>query len=497
VLLASPLAATPNAPNGRPNARPAGDAELAGLLARSLPIVEQAGATADGGRGGADVVQAQYDAARDLEEALQWLPPVSSGCAQRLRAAHQLARGEILQAEGFDRPSARVAARGASLAATAARALRATPPCSRGKAVHARRIAPLLFPTSDEAFSGNVFARAPARTAHVQVIVDERASTYVSAGAGLLNLKLTIPPGLHTLELRFRDSRNHLLSLQRSVSASMLPSNWRATRPALREDRALDARLAALANSFDGQSAIWVQNLRSGREGSWNADARFPAASTVKLAVLIAALNKLGPHPENSTAYYDVRALATWSSNLAANRLLRTLAGSEAAGAALAQATLRRVGASSSTYTGDYRVGTAVTRPTDAPDPPLLVSQRTTTARDLARILELIARAAGGDADALRTSELTPHEAKLALGLLLASQPAADNLGLFRPWLPPPFPLAQKNGWISQARHTAAILYAQEGPRIAVLLTFRSTGLTRLEAAALGRAVVRIALAVR
>src|SRR5581483_5685541 len=97
-------------------------------------------------------------------------------------------------------------------------------------------------------------------------------------------------------------------------------------------------------------------------------DARFPAASLVKLALLVAGLGRLGPHPEQASGFYDLQQLTGWSSNLAANRLLRTLAGSEQAGTQLAQNTLDRLGASSSTYTGDYRVGTALHHTTDAPD---------------------------------------------------------------------------------------------------------------------------------
>ena len=53
--------------------------------------------------------------------------------------------------------------------------------------------------------------------------------------------------------------------------------------------------------------------------------------------------------------------------------------------------------------------------------------------------------------------------------------------------------MAQKQGWLHDARHTAAILYGQAGPTIAVLLTYRP-GISRLEAAALGRSVVQVAL---
>jgi hypothetical protein len=480
---------------GSPPAAP-GDGGLASVLARGLPAVEQAGRAADHGRGGSDAVQAQYDAARDLDDALVRLPPVSRGCGTLFRTARSFARGAILEAEGYDRASPALAVRGTRLRTSAQQALsRITRDCSAGPVYRPRRAAQLLSPASGEPFDGRVRARAPAGAAEVELRVDGRGQAAVAIHARRLALRLDAAAGRHDLELRFRSRRGRLLAVQRSAGVWLLPAaSTGVARPGW-DDRALDARLRSRAAAFSGQTAIWVQNVRSGRRGSWNADARFPAASTVKLGLLVAALARLGPRPERTPAFYDVRQLASWSSNLAANRLLRTLAGSEAAGAGVVQATLDRLGTTASTYPGNYRVGTAVRRPIGAPDPPPLVSGRTTTARDLARILAVLASAAGGNGRALRTAGLSLHEAKLALGLLLDSQPTSDNIGLLRPWLPPGFPVAQKNGWLRQARHTAAVLYAPDGPRIAVLLTFRSAGLTRVDATLLGRSVVRAALA--
>ena len=53
-------------------------------------------------------------------------------------------------------------------------------------------------------------------------------------------------------------------------------------------------------------------------------------------------------------------------------------------------------------------------------------------------------------------------------------------------------PLAQKHGWISAARHSAALIYTPTGLRLAVVLAHRP-GLTRREAAALGARVYALA----
>jgi hypothetical protein len=179
--------------------------------------------------------------------------------------------------------------------------------------------------------------------------------------------------------------------------------------------------------------------------------------------------------------------MTTWSSNLATNRLLARLVRSGPATAALA-----RVGATASTFTGGYLVGTQVAPglpAEDAPDPPPRMSRRVTTAADLARVLSTVHAAAAGDRAALGRSGLTLHQARLALGLLLRSQPRDDNLGVFAGALAPGTPAAQKHGWFSSVRHSAAIVYGPGGARILVCLTHRP-GISRAEASALcGRMV--------
>ncbi len=76
-------------------------------------------------------------------------------------------------------------------------------------------------------------------------------------------------------------------------------------------------------------------------------------------------------------------------------------------------------------------------------------------------------------------------ERVLALELLLASWKGGDNAGLVQPFLPG-VPVAQKNGWLSDARLTASIVYARSGPKIVVVLAYRPK-LPYREAQSLGK----------
>ncbi len=269
---------------------------------------------------------------------------------------------------------------------------------------------------------------------------------------------------------------------RRPARLARLPALQKAA-PEGRRDARASARLARLGRAFPGWAAIWTHDLVTGSTAGWNSDAQFPAASTVKLGVLLAALRR-GP-AIGSPLDYDLRAMTGWSSNLAANRLLARIGGASAV-----EAALRRVGATRSTYPQGFRVGTAV-HGLDVEKPPPRVSGRVTTAHDLGRILYVLHAGALGNAPALHRSGLDKSRAAYALSLLLASQPTGNNVGLFRRWLPAGTPIAQKNGWLHDARHTAAIVYLRTGPQILVVLTYAPA----LELAAAQRLGLRVIVA--
>ena len=104
----------------------------------------------------------------------------------------------------------------------------------------------------------------------------------------------------------------------------------------------------------------------------------------------------------------------------------------------------------SSTYPGPYRATTAW-RP---PGP----HTRVTTAHDLGRALYRLHAGAHGSSRALRLLGLSRRQAIVALRVLASAQPVGDNAGLLRPWLAGAT-VAEKNGWLSDTRTTAAIVY--------------------------------------
>ncbi|MFN2471190.1 MAG: serine hydrolase [Gaiellaceae bacterium] len=459
------------------------DRSVLAAMRVQLPAAERASAV---GLGSPVFTQQQYDAARVLEGALPPLERVSRSCRPLARALAGYAAGLVTAAEGVDRLDGGRIAAGQARAASAGRRLDALGrTCRPGREPPASaRFEAITSPRGGAVFYGDVVAVNHGDEARFYVNGARVAA--VASKAPVVRFRLARSPSWYRLEVRFvRDGRP--VGRSRARIAYLLPPSARVARPVTGGDEAFARDLAGLGASFGGYAGIYVHDLRTGRAAGWNASARFPAASTVKLGVLVAALARWRSERDDLRLDAELRALTGWSSNLATNRLVRMLGGgSEAAGARAVEAALRRMGATRSTYPQGYRVGTA------AGGEPPLVSGRVTTARDLARVLREIAASAAGNRASQRRTGLGPERARYTLGLLLSWEARGDNVGLFAGALPRGTPVAQKNGWISDSRHTAAIVFGRRGPVVAVLLTYRP-GLSFAEAAALGRRLVRAA----
>ena len=278
------------------------------------------------------------------------------------------------------------------------------------------------------------------------------------------------------------DHRPRTWRSARDVPHTPLPAGSQRARGERSTDQALASRLAVVGRGYRGWAAFWVHDLASGRTAGWNAEARFPAASTVKLGVLAAALRRYPSAPTRSPLWYDVRQLTGWSSNVATNRIVTKLGG-----LAPVYEAMRSLAMRASTYPGAFRAGTAAS---GAPKPPPLAHTRVTTAHDLGRALYALQAAAAGNRWVQRRTGLTGASARLAIQLLLDADPHGANGGVLRPVIGS-VPIAQKSGWISDTRATAGIAYFAGAPKIVVVLVYRPA-ITTAEARGLGNRVVQL-----
>ncbi len=266
-----------------------------------------------------------------------------------------------------------------------------------------------------------------------------------------------------------------------ALSAPLVAPPSRIATPPAHEDSALRAKLAVIGRHFNGWAAFWVHDLRTGTYAGWNSDAQFPSASIGKVAVLVAGIADYGYGP-GSPLDYDMRQIGSISSNLAANHIF------EQVGAAKVDEALQHLGMPSTRYVGLYRTAASVG---DVQKAPPSVHWGVTTAHDLGRAFLRLQAAAGGHAWAIAKLGLSREQATAALGYLRLHEVGPSLLAP-----PPGAVLAEKDGWISDARGSAAVAYTRNGPKIVIVLTYRP-GVSDTEAKALGAKVSRLVFATR
>jgi hypothetical protein len=126
-----------------------------------------------------------------------------------------------------------------------------------------------------------------------------------------------------------------------------------------REDMVLARRVRRLARGFRGSSGVYVQSLTGGSGAAWNAKARFPAASTLKLAIATAVLARQRGLPPTGSYLDDLLvSMLAYSDNAAANALETWLGGSTSGGSYRVDALMRSIGMKDSEMYGGYELNT-------------------------------------------------------------------------------------------------------------------------------------------
>jgi beta-lactamase class A len=339
------------------------------------------------------------------------------------------------------------------------------------------RIQPLQQPVIVEpgplqASFGTVVARLDPATTHVVVTVngDQVAARAVSGGR--VKLKVALPQRNSTIRVIARNAAGGRAAAQ-VTPVYGFPRAGRPTWFQGAEDSGLGRRLRRLALGFPGISAVFVQDLRTGKGAAWNARARFPAASTLKLGIALELLRVLGSQPRPGTSLGDLlRKMIVYSDNGAANALLTWLGGSQSGGAARVNASMRALGLVESHMYGGYIIGTSANRaiPLRVESQPAFGVGKYTTAWDLARFHELLHLASAGRGRMMSLSgSFTPADARHLLYLLVHVR---DPGKLDRYIADQPVSVPHKSGWITHARHDSGIVYWARGSFVVTVMTW-------------------------
>jgi hypothetical protein len=328
----------------------------------------------------------------------------------------------------------------------------------------------LVAPAEREVSFGRVAGRMPRDAWAVVVRVGERSIAVRRVTGGSFDFTVSLPRKDVTVTVSAyaagrpteRATVRHVFGLPRSAA----PRGVRGRR-----DAVLARSVGALARSFPGPSAFYVEDLVTGRGSAWNARARFPAASTLKVAIAVEALRRHAGKPEPGS-YLDslLRRMLIESDNDAANETEATFGGG-----GRVDELLRGIGIGDTWMGGGYLHGTPVLPPirVRVESQPSFPCCKYTTAFDLARLFADIHLAAGGRGALIARygSSFTAADARYLLYLLLH---VADRGKLGRYVGGGPNALAHKAGWISYARHDAGLVYWPGGVFVAAVMTHGS-----------------------
>jgi len=253
-----------------------------------------------------------------------------------------------------------------------------------------------------------------------------------------------------------------------------LPATARPRVVRAREDTVLARELRRLAREQSGTVGIYVQSLTGGGGAAWNAGARFPAASTLKLGIAAAVLAvHTGIPAPGSRVDALLREMLIPSDDAAANSLLVWLGGSTSSGAYRVNDLMRSLGLTDTLMYGGYLTRTlSGSIPVRVDERPAFGVGKYTTAWDMTRLWRAI-WLASGEKGRLRTAQrgLTPADARYLLWLLthVRDTPKLDTSLRGERGIA----VLHKAGWISTARHDTGLVFWSGGVFVAGVMTWR------------------------
>lgn len=338
----------------------------------------------------------------------------------------------------------------------------------------------LIAPAAYQASFGEIVAEVPRGIARLVVLVDGEPVGQIAIGRpGRVGLAVRLPTGDGTITLAGVRRDGSRVRSGPVGPVFGLPAAARPRAPLARLDPALQRRVSALVRAFPGIAAAYVQDLSTGAGAAWNARARFPAASTLKLAIAVEVLRSTtGPPGPGSALDGLLRRMIVDSDNKAANALEVLVGGSTSGGSARVDALMRELGLLDSEMFGGYLLEEddqlALTPiPLRVEASPSFGRGKYTSAYDLARLISLVHQAADGRGQiATRLAgAVSEAEARYLLWLLLhTSDHGKLDLGTGS------LPVAHKAGWIDTARHDNGVVYWDGGAVAIAVLTFSPSG---------------------
>ncbi len=323
---------------------------------------------------------------------------------------------------------------------------------------------------------GHAVVQVGRDTTSVGVWIDGRFVRRIRVVRAPRNLAVPLPIGLHTLRLLARGTGGTQWSRARSLW--VLPMSARLARGiGGRTDPGLQGDLVRLTGRLPAISGIYVQHLVSGCGAAVNAGARFPAASTLKAAILLDVQRRSNGQP-SATMNRLLDQMIIESSDRAANQVLAIQGGGSAlAGAARVTETLRAIGLRDSLVRRPYIIEMAVRRAgrpiaVRTTAQPALFTNFISSPYELARVMVAIQRGMRGGGPLPR---IGVRSRVIRTGVLPRLLSVRDRTKLVA-GAPAGVLVAHKSGYNTNVKHDAGILYLRSGPVVVVAMSWSASG---------------------
>ncbi len=317
---------------------------------------------------------------------------------------------------------------------------------------------------------GRVAVRVGDGTRRVEVQAGGRITARISVAPGPRRLSVPVPVGVNPVRVRAVGDSGARWSA--TVRVRALPASARrAGRIPGYVDERLQADVNRLVAGMPAVSGVYVQHLVTGCGASSNADAQFPAASTLKAAILIDVVRR-GRQAELRPV---LDRMILDSDDRAANIVLAALGGgSGTAGAASVTDTLHALGLGRSLVRRPYIIEDARRPlPVTTTASPALFTNFITTPFELARLMVAIHRGAVGGGGGTARIGIASRTARAEI---LARLLDVRDRSKLVAGLPSAVPVAHKTGYTEQVKHDGGVIYLRSGPVVAAAMTWSASG---------------------
>jgi beta-lactamase class A len=318
---------------------------------------------------------------------------------------------------------------------------------------------------------GRIAVRLGPGVRRVEVQADGRITARLAVPSGPRRVSVPVPTGVAPVRVRAIGPGGSRWSATARVR--VLPASARrAGRLPGFVDRRLQADVDALTGRVAAISGVYVQHLVTGCGASRNADAQFPAASTLKAAILVDAVRR------GRAGRLDglLDRMVIDSDDVAANAVLAALGGGSGdRGAVSVTDTLRALGLTRSLVRRPYIIEDARRPlPVTTTATPALFTNFIATPYEMARLMVAVHRGAIGRGGIGRLG----IGADAARGEVLARLLDVRDRTKLVAGLPGDVPVAHKTGYTEEVKHDAGVVYLRSGPVVAVVMTWSASGVS-------------------